>query len=71
LRQDSRLPADHEGNPPIENQLDRLSCLNLDDRQGIRTLSAAICRTIEGTAVLDDLAAAITHALVRFGKQAA
>jgi phosphoenolpyruvate synthase/pyruvate phosphate dikinase len=46
--------------PRIDDQLDRLSRLDPDDRQAIRTLSAEIRRTIEGIAIPDDLAAAIT-----------
>lgn len=59
------------GAPSMADQLDQLSCLNPDDREGIRTLSARIRRTIEGIAVPDDLAAAITGALGRLGGQAA
>lgn len=57
--------------PSIDDRLDQLSHLNPDDRQAIRTLSAQIRRTIEGIAVPDDLTAAITRALARFGEQAA
>ncbi|MER6159634.1 rifamycin-inactivating phosphotransferase [Streptomyces sp. NPDC001868] len=60
--------------PSIDEQLDqleRLSRLNPDDREAIRTLSARIRRTIEGIAIPGDLAAAITGALARFGEQAA
>jgi phosphoenolpyruvate synthase/pyruvate phosphate dikinase len=46
--------------PWIDDQLDRLSRLNSDDRQAIRTLSADLRRGIEEIAVPDDLAAAIT-----------
>ena len=56
--------------PSIDEGLDRLSCLNLDDREAIRTLSAEIRGTIEGIAIPDDLATAITHALARLGEQA-
>jgi pyruvate,water dikinase len=56
--------------PLIDERLDRLSRLNLDDRQAIRTLSAEIRRTLEGIAIPDDLAAAITRALARLGEQA-
>ena len=56
--------------PSIDDLLDRLSCLNADDRESIRTLSAEIRRTLEGTAIPDDLAAAIRGALVRLGEQA-
>src|SRR5437660_10050852 len=57
--------------PSIDERLDRLSRLNPDDREAIRTLSAEIRRIIEGIAIPDDLAAAITLALARLGKQAA
>ncbi|MET7542875.1 rifamycin-inactivating phosphotransferase [Streptomyces sp. NPDC005507] len=57
--------------PSIDDQLDRLSRLNPDDREAIRTLSAQIRRTIEGIAIPGDLAAAITHALARLGEQTA
>jgi phosphoenolpyruvate synthase/pyruvate phosphate dikinase len=57
--------------PWIDDQLDRLSRLNPDDRQAIRTLSAEIRRTLEGIAIPDDLAAAITRSVTRLGGQAA
>src|SRR4030081_150849 len=57
--------------PSIDERLDRLSRLNPDDRETIRTLSAEIRRTLEGIAIPDDLAAAITSALARLGEQAA
>jgi phosphoenolpyruvate synthase/pyruvate phosphate dikinase len=57
--------------PSIDDRLDRLSRLNADDREAIRTLSAEIRRTLEGIVVPDDLAAAITRALARLGEQAA
>jgi rifampicin phosphotransferase len=57
--------------PSIDDRLDRLSRLNADDREGIRTLSAEIRRTLEGIAIPDDVAAAITLALARLGEQAA
>ena len=57
--------------PSIEDRLDRLSRLNADDRDAIRTLSAEIRETVEGIAIPDDLAAAITGALARLGEQAA
>src|SRR2546426_1942385 len=57
--------------PSIDDQLDRLSRQNPDDRVAIRTLSAEIRRTLEGIAIPDDLAAAITIALARLGDQAA
>src|SRR5437763_8177246 len=57
--------------PAIDERLDRLSRLNPDDRAAIRTLSAEIRRTLEGIAIPDDLAAAITLALAELGEQAA
>ncbi|MGA7909925.1 MAG: PEP/pyruvate-binding domain-containing protein, partial [Candidatus Dormiibacterota bacterium] len=57
--------------PSIDDRLDRLSRLNPDDREAIRTLSAEIRRTLEGIAIPDDLAAAITLALARLGEQGA
>ena len=57
--------------PSIGDRLDRLSRLNPDDRDAIRTLSAQIRRTIEGIAIPGDLAAAITRALARLGEQGA
>ena len=57
--------------PYLDDQLDRLSRLDPDDRQAIRTLSAEIRRTVEGIAIPDDLAAAITSSVTRLGGQAA
>src|SRR5450759_3022118 len=63
--------------PSIDDRLDRLSRLKPDDREAIRALSALsalsaeIRRTIEGIAIPDDLAAAITRALAQLGEQAA
>ncbi|HEX2355105.1 MAG TPA: rifamycin-inactivating phosphotransferase, partial [Micromonosporaceae bacterium] len=57
--------------PSIDDRLDQLSRLNPDDREAIRTLSAEIRQTIEGIAIPDDLAAAITDALARLGEHAA
>ncbi|MFI1645605.1 rifamycin-inactivating phosphotransferase [Streptomyces avidinii] len=57
--------------PSVDDLLDRLSHVDPDDREAIRTLSAQIRRTVEGIPVPDDLAAAITRALARFGEQAA
>ncbi|MFE9693228.1 rifamycin-inactivating phosphotransferase [Micromonospora sp. NPDC005806] len=57
--------------PSIDDRLDQLSRLNPDDREAIRTISAEIRRTIEGIAIPDDLTAAITRTLARFGEQAA
>src|SRR6266851_677477 len=57
--------------PSIDDRLDRLSLLNPDDRETIRTLSAEIRRTLEGIAIPDDLVAAITRSLARLGERAA
>jgi pyruvate,water dikinase len=57
--------------PWIDDQVDRLSRLDPDDREAIRTLSAEIRRTLEGIAIPDDLAAAITRSVARLGEQAA
>src|SRR5260370_8401222 len=57
--------------PSIDDRLHRLSRLKPDDREAIRALSAEIRRTLEGIAIHDDLAAAITGPLARLGEQAA
>src|SRR5437773_3142125 len=57
--------------PAIDDRLDRLSRLKPDDREAIRALSAGIRRTLEGIAIPDDLAAAISRALARLDEQAA
>jgi phosphoenolpyruvate synthase/pyruvate phosphate dikinase len=57
--------------PSTDERLDRLSRLNPDDRESIRTLSAEVRRTLEGIAIPADLAAAITGAVARLGEQAA
>jgi rifampicin phosphotransferase len=57
--------------PSIDDRLDQLSRLNPDDQEAIRTLSAEIRRTLEGIAIPDDLAAAITRSLARLGKRSA
>src|SRR5688572_4742937 len=57
--------------PSIDDRLDRLSRLKPDDRAAIRALGAEIRRTLEGTAIPDDLAAAMTRPLARLGEQAA
>ncbi len=57
--------------PSIDDRLDQLSRLNPDDREAIGRLSGEIRRIIEGIAIPDDLAAAITGALARLGEQAA
>src|ERR1700679_568725 len=57
--------------PWLAGQLDPLARLDPDDRQVIGTLSAEIRRAIEGIAIPDDLAAAITRSITRLGGQAA
>jgi phosphoenolpyruvate synthase/pyruvate phosphate dikinase len=57
--------------PSIDDRLDRLSCLNSDDREAIRALSAEIRRTLEGIAIPVDVTAAIARALARLGEHAA
>ncbi|GAB3851687.1 phosphoenolpyruvate synthase [Dactylosporangium cerinum] len=57
--------------PAMDEQLDRLARLDPDDRDAIHTLSAEIRRAVEGAAVPDDLASAITGALARHGADAA
>jgi pyruvate,water dikinase len=57
--------------PLLDDRLDRLSRLEPDDREAIRALSAEIRQTLEGTAVPDDLAAAITRSLTRLGEPGA
>jgi phosphoenolpyruvate synthase/pyruvate phosphate dikinase len=57
--------------PSIDDQLDRLSSLKPDDREGIGALSAEIRRILEGIPIPDDLATAITGPLARLGEQAA
>jgi len=60
-----------EDAPSIDERLDRLSRVSPDDREAIRTLSAEVRRTVEGIAIPDDLAVAITRALGRLGEHAA
>ena len=57
--------------PSFDDRLDRLSRLGPDDREAICTLSAEIRRALEGIAIPDDLAAAITRSVARLGGQAA
>jgi len=57
--------------PGIDDQMEGLSRLNPDDREAIRTRSAQIRRALEGTAIPDELAAAITGSLARLGEHAA
>src|SRR4051812_6122549 len=57
--------------PSIGDRLDVLSRLKPDDREEIRALSLGVRRTLEGIAIPDYLAAAITRPLARLGDQAA
>ncbi|WP_375744174.1 phosphoenolpyruvate synthase [Corallococcus interemptor] len=57
--------------PSVNDQLIQLSRLKPDDREPLRTLSAELRRTLEGTAIPDELALAITHAHARIGEHAA
>ena len=57
--------------PTIEDQLDRLSLLEADEQEAIGPISAAIRRTIQGTAIPDDIASEIDRAIARMGSDAA
>ncbi|MEU8181237.1 rifamycin-inactivating phosphotransferase [Micromonospora sp. NPDC049047] len=57
--------------PAVGELLDQLSRLSPDDREAIRVLSAEVRRRIEGIAIPDDLAAAITHTLLVHGERSA
>ncbi len=57
--------------PSIDDRLDRLSRLNPDDREAIRTHSAEIRRILEEIVIPDEVAAAITGALAGLGERAA
>ncbi len=57
--------------PSIDERLDRLARLDPDDREAIRTLSGEIRRTIEGIAIPENLASAITGALAGLGEEGA
>jgi len=56
--------------PSIDDELERLSCLNAEDRESISALSAEIRRTVERIGVPVDVAAAIRRPLARLGEQA-
>ncbi|AUX45426.1 phosphoenolpyruvate synthase [Sorangium cellulosum] len=53
--------------PSIGGSLDRLSLLEMGDRDGIRELSGELRRIIEGTAIPEDLHEALTQALSTLG----
>jgi pyruvate,water dikinase len=57
--------------PSVDDQLARLSRVNSDDSESIRTLSTEIRSTIEGVAIPDDMATEITNAVGRLGEQGA
>ena len=57
--------------PSIGDRLDRLSRLNPDGGEAIRMLSGEIRRTLEGIAIPDDLAAAVTRSITRLGEHTA
>ena len=57
--------------PSIDDRLARLSRLKPEDGEAIRALSAEIRRAVEGIAIPDDVALAITRALGRLGEQTA
>jgi rifampicin phosphotransferase len=59
------------GAPSIDDRLARLSRLGPEDQEAIRALSAEIRRTVEGVAIPEDVALAITRTLARLGQQAA
>ncbi|MET7288691.1 rifamycin-inactivating phosphotransferase [Streptomyces sp. NPDC005573] len=54
--------------PALDGLLDRLSRLDPDDREAIRTLSARIRRTVESVAVPEDVTASVTRSLARLGE---
>jgi pyruvate,water dikinase len=57
--------------PSIDDRLDWLSRLRPADREAVGALSREIRRTLEGIAIPDDLAAAITRSLTTLGAQSA
>jgi rifampicin phosphotransferase len=57
--------------PSINERLDRMSRLSPDDLEAIRTLSTEIRRALEGIAIPDDLATAITDSVARLSAQGA
>ncbi|EYT80903.1 phosphoenolpyruvate synthase, partial [Streptomyces sp. Tu 6176] len=54
--------------PSLGGLLDRLARLGPDDGEAVRALGAEIRRTVEGTAVPDDIAAQVSRALARDGE---
>lgn len=57
--------------PSIDARLDRLSRLRPDERDAIRELGAEVRGIVEGIAIPDDVAAAITQTLARLDEHAA
>ena len=57
--------------PSIDDRLDRLAHLDADDRDTMSALAAEVRRALEGIAMPDAVAAAITDALARHGAQTA
>ena len=57
--------------PSIDDHLDGLSGLGANDREAIRTRTAELRRTLEGIAIPDDVAAAITGSLAELGTHGA
>src|SRR5690349_804472 len=57
------------GTPAIDDRLDRLSRLEPDDREAIRSLSSEVRQSIEAVSIPGDVAAAIGRALVTLGEQ--
>jgi pyruvate,water dikinase len=65
-----RIMADADA-PSLDDHLNRLAHLEPNDRNVIRTVSAEIRETIEGIAIPDDLAVAITAEISRLGNDVA
>ncbi|WP_426752312.1 rifamycin-inactivating phosphotransferase [Myxococcus sp. Y35] len=57
--------------PLLDDRIERLSRLKPDDREAIRALSEEVRRILEGIAIPDEVAAAITRSLSQLGAQAA
>ncbi|MGH2884139.1 MAG: PEP/pyruvate-binding domain-containing protein, partial [Solirubrobacteraceae bacterium] len=57
--------------PSIDGRLDRLSRLNPDDREAIRTLSAEIRAILEAVEIPEDLMSAISVSIAHYGEHAA
>jgi pyruvate,water dikinase len=55
----------------IHDRLERLSRVQVDDREAIRALSTEIRQSLESVVIPDDLATAIIGPLVRLGEQSA